>query len=251
MEFSDPAILAPIATATLKQDVTLTTNLYTQLRSDLLNGILAPGSRLAIESLCERYLSSQTPLREALNRLTADGLVRRRESRGFVVAEVSTSDLLEITKTRCWLEEIALRESISHGGDEWEERVVVAHHRLHKTSRSLDESRFEDNPAWEPLHRDFHRSLLGACGSHWLLGFCDRLADQHYRYRRLQAPKAFVKRRAVSQEHQDLLQATLARDADLAVRLMKEHVLRTAAVIMDDLAGTDTPGSLEQREKIG
>src|SRR5919205_2613576 len=92
---------------------TLATTLYDRLRTDLLAGRHEPGGRLAIEALCERYGSGQTPLRQALNRLVADGLVQRREQRGFAVSEVSAADLIEITRTRCWLEEIALRESIA------------------------------------------------------------------------------------------------------------------------------------------
>ena len=70
----------------------------------------------------------------------------------------------------------------------------MAHHRLAKTPRSLASERFEDNPEWEPLHRAFHRALIGGCGSRWLLTFCEQLAYQHHRYLRLSAPRAFPKR---------------------------------------------------------
>jgi DNA-binding GntR family transcriptional regulator len=212
---------------------TRATSLYDQLRTDLLDGWLVPGSKLAIEALSERYASSQTPLREALNRLVADGLVQRREQRGFVVAGISAHDLAEITKTRGWLEAIALRESIAAHGTAWEEALVLAHHRLAKTPRSLDARRFIDNPEWEPLHRAFHRALISGCGSRWLLGFCEQLADQHHRYRRLSAPRAFAKR-GVAGEHQQLLAAALAGQADEAVALLQAHFERTARLILDD-----------------
>jgi DNA-binding GntR family transcriptional regulator len=212
---------------------TRATHLYDQLRSDLLGGELEPGSKLAIEALAERYDTSATPLREALNRLVSDGLVERREQRGFVVAAISEQDLAEITKTRCWLEEVALRESIAAHGTAWEEALVLAHHRLARTPRSLSELEFQDNPAWEPLHRAFHRALISGCGSRWLLNFCDQLADQHHRYRRLSAPRAFA-RRDVTNEHQQLVDAALAGRADDAVALLRGHFERTARVIQDD-----------------
>jgi len=215
---------------------TLATTLYDQLRTDLLAGLHEPGGRLAIEALCERYATSQTPLREALNRLVADGLVQRREQRGFAVSEVSAADLVEITRTRCWLEEIALRESIAARNPAWEDALVLAHHRLARTPRSLREDRFEDNPQWEPLHRAFHRALIAGCGSRWLLGFCDQLADQHHRYRRLSAPKAFARKRGVKGEHQALFDAAVAGDADQAVALLRAHFERTARVILGDAA---------------
>lgn len=212
---------------------TRATSVYDELRADLLGGGLEPGSKLAIEALAERYDTSATPLREALNRLVSDGLVERREQRGFVVAGISAADLAEITKTRCWLEEIALRESIAAHGTAWEEALVLAHHRLAQTPRSLSDSRFEDNPAWEPLHRAFHRALIAGCGSRWLLAFCDQLADQHHRYRRLSAPRAFA-RRAVKNEHQQLMEAAIAGRADDAVALLRQHFERTATIIRGD-----------------
>jgi DNA-binding GntR family transcriptional regulator len=219
--------------ASLHGTATRATSLFDQLRDDLLAGAFEPGSKLAIEALAERYATSATPLREALNRLVSDGLVERREQRGFVVAGISPDDLAEITKTRCWLEEIALRESIAAHRTDWEEALVLAHHRLARTPRSLSDSRFEDNPEWEPLHRAFHRALIAGCGSNWLLSFCDQLADQHHRYRRLSAPRAFAKR-GVKTEHQQLLEAAVEGRADDAVALLKAHFERTARIIRDD-----------------
>lgn len=212
---------------------TRATSLVDRLRADLLGGVLEPGSKLAIEALGERYATGQTPLREALNRLVADGLVERREQRGFAVAGISADDLAEITQTRCWLEEIALRQSIAAHRTDWEEALVLAHHRLSRTPRSLAEDRFEDNPAWEPLHRAFHRALIAGCGSRWLLGFCEQLADQHHRYRRLSAPRAFAKR-GVQGEHRQLMDAALAGDADEAVARLQAHYRRTQQVILAD-----------------
>ena len=224
----------PALASALNGTATLATNLYDRLRTDLLAGLHEPGRKLAIEALCARYATSQTPLREALNRLVADGLVQRREQRGFAVTEISPADLSEITRTRCWLEEIALRESIAAHSTSWEEALVLAHYRLARTPRSLREDRFEDNPEWEPLHRAFHHALISGCGSRWLLGFCEQLADQHHRYRRLSAPRAFVRKRAVKGEHQALFDAALAGDADKAVALLRGHFERTAKVILDD-----------------
>jgi DNA-binding GntR family transcriptional regulator len=221
------------ALATVNGTATRATDLYARLRSGIVGGVLEPGSKLAIEALAERFGASATPLREALNRLVSDGLVERREQRGFVVAGISATDLAEITKTRCWLEEVALRESIATHTTAWEEALVLAHHRLARTPRSLSATRFEDNPAWEPLHRAFHRALIGGCGSRWLLNFCEQLADQHHRYRRLSAPRAFAKR-GVKSEHQALMDSALTGRADEAVALLQAHFKRTETIIRDD-----------------
>lgn len=221
------------ALVTAQGAATRATSLYDQLRADLLDGALPPGCKLAIEALSERYSTSQTPLREALNRLVADGLVERLEQRGFAVAGISREDLVEITKTRCWLEGIALRESMAAHTTPWEEALVLAHHRLARVPRSLSAERFEDNPDWEPLHRAFHRALISGCGSRWLLAFCDQLADQYHRYRRLSAPRAFTTR-GVAGEHQQLLEAAIGGRANEAVDLLRQHFERTARIILDD-----------------
>ncbi len=214
---------------------TRTLDLYDKLREDLLRGRLKPGQKLQLRFLMEAYQAGQTPLREALNRLTSEGLVQSREQRGFVVSPVSKSELQELTMTRCWLEGLALRKSMEAATPDWEEALVVAHHRLARTPRSLNPEQFEDNPEWERLHRIFHRALISQCGSGSLIGFCDRLADQLYRYRRVSIRRVFPTRK-IGDEHQAILTAVLDRAVDRAVQLLEKHYRHTADVILDDPA---------------
>ena len=109
---------------------TLASSTYARLRRDIIEGALVPGSKLRMRQLCERYDVGLSPLREALNRLLRDGLVQQTDLRGFVAAPLSGSELDELTKTRCWLNELALRQSIEHGDSAWEEQVVLTYHRL-------------------------------------------------------------------------------------------------------------------------
>ncbi len=183
--------------------------------------------------LTEMYQTGQTPLREALNRLTADGLVECREQRGFYVADISRSELAELTKTRCWVESLALRESMAASTPQWEETLLLAQHRLGRTPRSLNAEHFEDNPEWEKLHRIYHRTLIGNCGSQSLIAFCGQLADQLYRYRRLSIRKALPSRH-VTDEHQAIMNVVLSGDADAAATLLTEHYNQTAEVILQD-----------------
>ena len=212
---------------------TLATSLYDQMRSDLLAGKLEPGRKLQIEFLADRYQAGNTPIREALNRLTSDGLVERRDQRGFAVAPATASDLREITQTRCWLEAIALRESLAAKSVQWEEDLVLAYHRLSKVPRSPNKEQYEENPEWERLHRAFHRALIGACGSRWLTLFCEQLADQSYRYRQLSVRRIYPKRHELD-EHRVIMQAAIDGDADQVIRLITDHYQKTANVILAD-----------------
>lgn len=92
-----------------------------KLRSDVLAGNLEAGSKLKIDTLQQEYAISSSPLREALSRLTQEGLVRSDERKGFRVAPLSIEDLEDITRMRLMLDIEALQESIAMGDDEWDE----------------------------------------------------------------------------------------------------------------------------------
>jgi DNA-binding GntR family transcriptional regulator len=80
-------------------------------------------------------------------------------------------------------------------------------------------------------HRVFHRTLVNACGSHWLLGFRDVLHEQSERYRRLAIRRNSEKTRNVEAEHGAIVQATLKRDADAAVAALSEHFMTTMQLV--------------------
>lgn len=210
---------------------TQSSSLYDRLRDDLLAAKFSPGTKLAIDSLSEHYQVGQTPLREALNRLTSDGLVERRDQRGFMVAGISRQDLQELTNTRCWLEEVAIRQGLARRDPAWEEAIVLAHHRLQRTPRSLQDQHFEDNKEWETCHHAFHRALIQGCGSRWLIGFCEQLADQLYRYRKLVAEATYF-HRDQGIEHSTIVEALLAGDADRAIDALCAHYQATTALIL-------------------
>ncbi|MDB5402302.1 MAG: hypothetical protein QOF70_6902 [Acetobacteraceae bacterium] len=219
---------------------TQATNVYDRLRRDLLTGRLEPTRKLQIKFLMERYGAGQTPIREALNRLTSDGLVEFQDQRGFTVAGISAEELAELTKTRCWLEELALRQCMATATPEWEEALVIACHRLVRTKRSANSEHYEEHAEWETLHRLFHRQLLAQCGSRPLRMFCDQLADQLYRYRQLSVRKIYPKR-DINAEHMAILNAIMDGDADRAVTLLKAHYEATADIILRDLEGGSEP----------
>lgn len=214
-----------------------THSIYERLRDDIISGELAPGLKLKIEALRERYDVGATPLREALSLLTSDGFVERLDQRGFRVAQVGLSDFDELLRTRCWLEERALRESIAHGGRDWEEGIVLALYHLSRTPRVSPDSDYDGNQAWERCHREFHMRLIAGCGSSMLLRFCGQLCDENNRYRYIArlAPDA---RDNAYEEHNRIAEAALARDADLAVRRLIEHYHRTGELLRPRLEST-------------
>ena len=214
---------------------TLTSRAYSHVRRDIIEGKLKPGSKLKIEDLREQYEAGASPLREALSLLSSDGLVERIEQRGFRVANVSYDEFADILNVRCWLEEKALREAIRMGTAAWEEALVLAAFRLSKEARSSGgDQNFIANRRWEDCHKAFHMTLISAAGSPTLLGYCNQLYDKNVRYRNLAGAVSYPARDA-SEEHEAILQATLARDADSAVGHLLDHYRRTGKLLAEAL----------------
>ena len=151
---------------------------YLELRSAIITGKVQPGERLKVETLKEELQTGASPVREALSLLTSDQLVERLDQRGFRVAQTSSAQFNEILELRCKLEVLALTESIEHADGDWEENLVLAHHRMTKADRS-------DPHTFEAFHKEFHMALLVACNSPILLRFCEQLYDLNVRYRYL------------------------------------------------------------------
>lgn len=209
-------------------------SIYEKMRLDILDGHLKAGEKLTMHSLQERYSVGNSPIREALNRLIPDGLVEQQDRRGFSVQKLSCEDLQEVTKMRCWMEDIGIRESIRLGGLEWEESIILAHHRLKREPRFEDESKLKSNRHWEDLHESFHLSLLSNCGSKWLMVYCKNLLDLSERYRRNDLEVNFEARNAAG-EHEDILNAAINRDADKASELLQAHYRLTTDTILKSL----------------
>lgn len=218
-------------TETRNLPTTLASTVYDRLRRDILLGVHKPEANLRISALSKHYRIGQIPIREALNRLWSEALVERIEQRGFRVAPVSNDDLLELTKTRCWVEATALRESIAAHSQAWEEGVVLAFHRLSRVPRSLSAKIYTPNPEWEALHRAFHESLIAGCGSRWMIAFCLQLADQTYRYRQIAYQRVFAGRGA-EDGHRAIMEAAFRGDLDTSVQLLQAHLRFTAQTIL-------------------
>lgn len=210
---------------------TRASSVYDRLRHDILTGKLRPGVKLRLKDLIETYDTGNSPLREALNRLSANGMVEREENRGFRVPRAGRNELEELTRTRCWLEEIALRESIANGDSAWEERIVLAFHWLASAARSTLESDKHTSPEWEEHHREFHLALISACRSDILIGFCADLHQRSFRYRNLAEVVEYRDRHELD-EHEELQKAVLDRNADLAVTLLKKHYRITSDILL-------------------
>lgn len=205
---------------------TLHARVLTQIREDIVNCRLMPNERLTLEALRERYNVGWSPIREALMRLEAEGMVRLEQNKGFRVAPVSRESLIDLMQTRIELENIALRWSIENGGVEWEADLLAAFHRLARHSKLRRAQPGIMSPQWSKEHRAFHRALVAACDSPTMLSIRESLFEKAERYVSLSIISKSAPRNDVA-EHEQIMQAVLARNVTRALAVNREHIERT------------------------
>ncbi len=212
---------------------TLGSQVYSRLRDDIVSGALAPGQKLTLESIKERYAVGITPLREALYRLSSSMLVEAEDQRGFRVAPISQSHLAEIITLRQNIEELVLCDAFKHADKQWPTRIKAAYERLFSTEMyEADGKRI--TRAWEATHREFHAAILSAAKSPNLLHFQVMLWDHAARYRNI-AGLGLLNEAVLNAEHATLVDAIANKDKEMACILLRRHILAAAKPIQAGL----------------
>jgi GntR family transcriptional regulator, carbon starvation induced regulator len=201
-----------------------------RVRTAILSGAIAPGTKLHILRLSEQFGLSATPMREGLTRLASTGLVEAVGQRGFRVQPISLQDLEDIQRMRHLVEVEALRLAIAHGDMAWEQGIVAALHGLKSLGIGSHETLPEGEPVFDRAHRDFHSALLAGCGSPRLLQAHAELHDQVYRYRIVL--RLVPRRKAVTdRDHAALARHALARDTQAACDALHAHIDMTTQAL--------------------
>lgn len=214
---------------------TLNASAFNQLRSDIIACRLMPNERLRVEALRERYEMGNSPIREALMRLEAEGLVELEQNKGFKVSEVSQEKLLDLMQSRIEIETIALRWALEKGGVEWEADLLSAFHRLSRQAKVDPLNPRAISAAWSKEHADFHAALVSACGSSTMMSIRSRLFEQAERYVALSIMSTGPLRDDVT-EHKQLMRAALNREIDKTIELNRIHITRTLDKVSGSLA---------------
>jgi DNA-binding GntR family transcriptional regulator len=192
---------------------TQTAQIYDRLRAAILSLELAPGERLTERGLEAAFAASRTPVRAALLRLDAEGLVQRGE-RGFAVAPIDTVEIGQLAELREAVEVAAIRLAVERASAEDLAALVAL----------LDESRGSADvvPAGDAFHEQLARLSGNPLLADSVRGAMTRLA----RTRWLEARTA-ESRESAWREHRAILDAVEARDADRAAGLVADHIRGT------------------------
>jgi DNA-binding GntR family transcriptional regulator len=214
----------------------------TELRRRIIRGDIAPGAELSQVSLAGTLGVSTTPLREALRRLEAEGLVETRRNHRPRVAPFDPVDLDSVYCNRVLIESLCIAMSVPEMTDE-DLRGLRGH--LDAMARAGDDP---DDAGWECAHASFHRGLVGRCPAP-LRAQVDLLLARSERYRRMSVLCNEPTGRATgigAREHEAILAACEAREPDRAAGLLAAHLLRSALVLFEQLAPGAEPVALRR-----
>ena len=204
--------------------------IYGALRKDIARGVYKPGP-IRVRAIAERFGVSATPVREALRRLEAEGLVSLR-NRQIVVNPLSLREMHEIYTIRGELESFALRQAAPHAAEDPE--------LLAKLESLVDDmDRFERSPEeWRAANEDFHLLLYRKAQMPRLEQIIDLLWVAVEPYLRLYVSTAKNFRAAQSQ-HRLLLRHLTAGEFDEAAVVMREHLRGTEQLLAQGLSDAE------------
>jgi len=209
----------------------LTAEAFARIRAEILSCRLKPGQKLVIADLCQTFGFSLGAIREALSRLTSEGLVEAEPRKGFRVTPITEDELRDITGVRATIEGMCLANAIQNGDLKWESHIVATQFELSRLPLQdrLDPDRVSED--WAETHKLFHAALVAACDSPWLLKLRETLFVQAERYRRVSVPLDRAGR-DLTAEHNEIAAATLARDVEAACAAIRAHLEKTTRILI-------------------
>jgi DNA-binding GntR family transcriptional regulator len=208
-------------------------NLYSWIRSAILNGKFAAGEAINQAQLAVQFGVSRTPLREALRMLQAEGLLVGEINQRMRVASISPSEIDSLYATRILLECFGVAVTVP--------RLSASERRtLEAALRNMNAHAWiGDRPTWEVYHTDFHSMLVkhadlisGPVLKELIANFQLRCE----RYRRLYVKSDPKNRQRAIEDHTRIVEAVVAGSVGAAVTRLADHFSHTAFAVMRDIA---------------
>lgn len=189
---------------------------YRILKGRITDGQLSPGFQLVENDLCAQLNMSRTPIREALNRLRAEGLVEYRRSRGSIVAPITKE------KVKQTYEAIEAVESMLF--------YLVAEDHDNPAFRQAEKSLLEmertaaigDWQTWVDADREFHENIRKCCKNTYIMEQCDRL-DRPVQQFRMLITKTHIDKEVSTRDHRECYDAMVLGDAQKAREVAQRH----------------------------
>lgn len=223
----------------------LTDVAYREIRNGILRGVLAPGKKLVVNELVDEWKISNTPIKEALNRLVADELVEALPRRGMRVRIYDAAEMREIFELRA-LHEVHCVRLLA---DAVEEQPDIAE----KLRSFLAESREVvaaglDVEKLFSLDEAFHECIVGQCGNQTLIKSFNRLHAHSLTIGSNISRNCSLDRwRETQKEHEKVLRGILKHSPDEAEIAMRVHLEKTGAALLGFFEGSRQSGRLKKK----
>jgi DNA-binding GntR family transcriptional regulator len=195
-----------------------------RLRREILAGEIEPGGRIRVGELEQRFGVSHIPIREALRRLEAEGLVVTSPQRATLVAGIALEDLAGLYDLRRIIEIPVARRAV----EDATEADVAA---VRAAFEELEQAEPDSAEFWE-RHRAFHWALMAPGATAWIQRVLDQVWQTAERYVRLTA-SAFGTTEEAMREHEQMVELYEARDAGELAELLERHLDRTELVLRE------------------
>jgi len=210
----------------LKDDSTSVTHrIYEKIRMAILTGEIQAGERLVELDLAAKVQSSRTPVREALQKIASEGLIYSIPRAGYIVDEISETDLQEIFEARIAIEQAAARLALEHITPDEIEMIKANIEESEKSIKSGLKDQMID------FDTEFHDILCGASRNKRLIQFSQTLRDLLLRYRMiaLRIPRMA---KGATAEHKQIFKALQSKDSRKLEETIHHHMERSKEHIL-------------------
>jgi len=199
----------------------LNQKVYRILKEAIIKGFLEPGTKLLENKIAEEMHVSRTPVREAMQKLVAEGFVKTTPNQTMIVTEVSLEDVKEVLQIRGVLEGLAARivaKKINEQGI-GELESIVAQMSLHVSKKDLT--------SYCKVDDEFHNLILNVCGNKWIIQIRDNLGSFIYRFR-IKSLSVPGRLKCSLEEHQKIMGSLKKHNSEEADKLSQVHMENVA-----------------------
>ena len=207
----------------------LSQKVYRVLKTEIVKGFLGPGTKLFEDKIAAQMGVSRTPVREAIQKLAAEGCIKIAPNQTLIVTEISLEDIKEVLQIRGVLEGLAARmaaKKINRREIEELEKIVTQM-GLYVTKKHLT--------SYCKVDDEFHNLILNVCGNKWIINIRDNLGNFIYRYR-IRSLSIPGRLKHSLEEHRKIMESLKKHNSEDADRLSQIHMENTVINILKNVA---------------
>lgn len=200
---------------------------YQAIHKAIIEGKFKPGEKLEPEKLAIDLEVSRMPIREAINRLQTEGLVDIIPHTAAVVATVDTDEIKDLMTVRSMLEGFAVRRATKRITEKGLEKLWKICKEMEIKTKDK-----KDRNSLIARNREFHQTILEACGNKTIKSICSNLYDSFERFN-MQLISSQKRANQILYEHRNLVETIEARKSAVAEKLMRSHINHTLHEIIN------------------